>query len=93
MLESFGPDIYTERMIQFMRKHKDEPVCLYYPIPLLHGAFVATPDEPDAKDRIDRPKAMVRYVDKILGQLVSELDNLGIRERTIVFFITDNGTS
>ena len=88
----FGPDIYTDRMIQFMRKHKDEPMCLYYPMPLLHRPFVATPDEPDAKDRIDRHKAMVRYVDKIVGQLVSELDNLGIRERTIVFFASDNGT-
>ena len=35
---------------------------------------------------------MVRYVDKIVGQLVSELDSLGIRERTIVFFASDNGT-
>ena len=88
----FGPDIYTDRMIQFMRKHKDEPMCLYYPMPLLHRPFVATPDEPHVKDRIDRHKAMVRYVDKIVGQLVSELDSLGIRERTIVFFASDNGT-
>ena len=88
----FGPDIYTDRMIQFMRKHKDAPMCLYYPMPLLHRPFVATPDEPHVKDRIDRHKAMVRYVDKIVGQLVSELDSLGIRERTIVFFASDNGT-
>jgi len=88
----FGPDIYTDRMIQFMRKHKDKPMYLYYPMPLLHRPFVATPDEPNAKDRIDRHKAMVRYVDKIVGQLVNELDNLGIRERTIVFFASDNGT-
>lgn len=88
----FGPDIYTERMIKFMREHKDQPMCLYYPMPLLHRPFVATPDEPDAKDRIDRHIAMVRYIDKIVGQLVSELDSLGIRERTIVFFASDNGT-
>ena len=88
----FGPDIYTDRLVNFMRKHKDEPMCLYYPLPLLHAPFVTTPDEPDAKSRTDRFKAMLRYVDKIVGQLVGELDDLGIRERTIVIFATDNGT-
>lgn len=88
----FGPDIYTDRLIKFMRTHKDEPMCLYYPMPLLHRPFVATPDEPNAKDRIDRHKAMVRYVDKMVGQLVDELDKLGIRENTIIFFASDNGT-
>lgn len=88
----FGPDIYTQRLIKFMRAHKDEPMFLYYPMPLLHAPFVATPDEPNAKSRLDRHKAMVRYVDKMVGQVVSELDKLGIRERTIIFFCSDNGT-
>ena len=88
----FGPDIYTDRLIQFMRKHKDEPMCLYYPMPLLHAPFVATPDEPNATGRLEKHKAMVRYVDKMVGQLVAELDKLGIRERTIIFLASDNGT-
>jgi arylsulfatase A-like enzyme len=61
-------------------------------MPLLHRPFVATPDEPNAKDRIDRHKAMVRYVDKMVGQLVDELDRLKIRKNTIIFFASDNGT-
>lgn len=88
----FGPDIYTDRLIQFMREHKDEPMCLYYPVPLLHAPFVSTPDEPNAKSRTDRFKAMLRYVDAMVGQLVGELDALGIRERTIFIFTSDNGT-
>jgi arylsulfatase A-like enzyme len=88
----FGPDIYTDRLIHFMRGHKDEPMCLYFPIPLLHSPFVTTSDEPDARKRTDRFKAMLRYVDKMVGQLVGELDELGIRERTIVIFTSDNGT-
>jgi arylsulfatase A-like enzyme len=35
---------------------------------------------------------MVRYVDKMVGQLVDELDNLSIRDNTIIFFASDNGT-
>ena len=88
----FGPDIYTDHLINFMRQHKDEPMCLYYPMALVHPPQVPTPDEPDAKIHIDKHKAMVRYVDKLVGRLVSTLDELGIRERTIVIFTTDNGT-
>lgn len=89
----FGPDIYTDRLIDFMRKHKDEPMCLYYPMALTHIPLVPTPDEPKARSRIDRHKAMVRYMDKMMGKLVSTLDELKIRDRTIVIFTTDNGTA
>jgi arylsulfatase A-like enzyme len=88
----FGPDIYTDRLINFMRKHKDEPMCLYHPLPLAHPPLVATPDEPNVKERLDKHKAMVRYIDKLVGRLVKTLDELQIRERTIVIFTTDNGT-
>jgi arylsulfatase A-like enzyme len=88
----FGPDIYTDRLIQFMRAHKDEPMCLYYPMPLLHAPFVTTPDQPNAKSRTDKFKAMLLYVDKTVEQLVGELDALGIRKRTIIIFTSDNGT-
>jgi len=88
----FGPDIYTDRLIHFMRDQKAEPMCLYYPIPLLHSPFVATPDAPKAKGRDDRFKAMLRYVDKMVGRLVGELDALKIRDRTIIILTSDNGT-
>ena len=89
----FGPDIYTDHLINFMRKHKDEPMCLYYPMALVHRPWVTTPDEPHAKSRLERHKAMVRYVDKMVGKLITSLDDLKIRDRTIVIFTTDNGTT
>jgi arylsulfatase A-like enzyme len=89
----FGPDIYTDHLINFMREHKEEPMCLYYPMALVHRPWVVTPDEPNAKSRLDRHKAMVRYVDKMVGKLITSLDELKIRDRTIVIFTTDNGTT
>jgi arylsulfatase A-like enzyme len=89
----FGPDIYTDHLINFMRQHKEEPMCVYYPMALVHRPWVATPDEPNAKSRLEKHKAMVRYVDKMVGKLMKSLDDLGIRERTIVIFTTDNGTT
>jgi len=90
---TFGPDVYTDHLINFMAKHKEEPMCLYYPMALVHRPWVATPDHPNAKTRNERHVAMVHYVDKMVGKLIKSLDDLGIRERTIVIFTTDNGTT
>jgi len=88
----FGPDLYTDFLIDFMGKHKDEPMCLYFPMCLTHGPLVHTPDEPDATSGADKHKAMVRYVDKLIGRLVAAIDDLGIRGDTIIIFTTDNGS-
>ena len=88
----FGPDIYTDYLIDFMKENKDKPMCLYFPMALTHGPLVHTPSEPDAMGK-DRHTAMVRYTDDIVGRLVKSIDDLGIRERTIIIFTTDNGTS
>lgn len=89
----FGPDLYIDHLVGFMRQHKDEPMCLYVPMCLPHTPFVTTPDEPDAKTNLDKHKAMVRYADKMVGRVVGALDELGLREKTLVIFTTDNGST
>ncbi|MCA9174195.1 MAG: sulfatase-like hydrolase/transferase [Planctomycetales bacterium] len=91
--DKFGPDVYTDYLIVFMTKHKQEPMCLYFPMALTHGPLVHTPSEPDAKTPLAKHKAMVRYTDQLVGRLVATIDELGIRQRTIIVFTTDNGTS
>jgi len=89
----FGPDIYCQFLIDFMRKNSQKPMMLYFPMCLTHGPLVPTPGEPDAKGKFDKHKAMVRYTDQLVGRLVKAIDDLGIRERTIIIFTTDNGTA
>jgi arylsulfatase A-like enzyme len=89
----FGPDVYCNFLIDFMKKHHAEPMMLYFPMCLTHGPLVATPLEPAVKDKFEKHKAMVRYTDYLVGQLVTTIDELGIRGRTIILFTTDNGTS
>jgi len=88
----FGPDLYTDHLIRFMREHRDEPMMLYYPMALTHGPLTNTPAEPDVTEPLDKHKAMVRYTDHLVGRIVSALDELKIRDRTIVIFTTDNGS-
>lgn len=89
----FGDDIFTDFIIRFMGRNKEKPMMIYYPMCLTHGPFTTTPLEPQATGKIGKFKAMVSYTDFLLGKLISALDSLGIRDRTIVFWTTDNGTS
>ena len=89
----FGDDIFTGFIINFMKKHKDKPMMIYYPMCLTHVPFTTTPLEPDVTGKVEKHKAMVRYADFLLGKLMGALDSLGIRDHTIVFWTTDNGTT
>ncbi len=83
--DAFGPDVYTDFLIDFAEEHQDQPMLLYYPMCLTHRPLVTTPDAPDASGKVERFKAMVRYMDKLVG--------LGLTRETLFIFTTDNGTT
>ena len=89
----FGPDLYTDFLIEFMEEHKDDPMLLYFPMALTHTPLIPTPHEPEAEGKLERHKAMVRYMDHLVGRLVQALDDLQLRDNTYLFFTTDNGTT
>ena len=89
----FGPDLYTDFLIDFAKQHRDEPLMLYFPMALTHGPLVHTPHQPQASSKADKHTAMVEYTDHLVGRLVQAFEELGLRERTIFVFTTDNGTS
>jgi arylsulfatase A-like enzyme len=60
---------------------------------LPHKPFVTTPDDLKASTKLEKHKAMVLYMDGILGRFLDKLSTLGIRDKTLVFWTTDNGTS
>ena len=91
---SYGPDICTDFLIEFIRKNSEHPFFAYYPMLLVHSPFVATPDSENrgCRDINKNYHDMVNYMDKCVGKIVDALDENGLRENTIVMFTTDNGT-
>jgi len=89
----FGPDIYTDFLIDFMEKNTGHPMLLYFPMALTHSPFVATPLDPDAETKEEKHRAMVRYTDHLVGRLLDKIDDLDIAHNTLVIFTTDNGTA
>jgi len=90
----YGPDVYTEFLIDFMTRHKDRPFVAYYSMALCHEiADDFKPVPPPAPDgHYLTFKEMVADMDRMVGRLVAALERLGLREKTLILFITDNGS-
>jgi len=88
----FGPDIFQNFIIDFIRQPKKQPFFVYYPMVLPHTPFVDTPDE-KGSDKLSKHKAMVRYIDKITGNIVQALEDTQQRENTLIIWTTDNGST
>lgn len=90
----YGPDLFCDFAVDFIRRHKDKPFFFYYPMALVHDPFVPTPDSktPADKNPNARYADMVAYMDKLVGRVVGVLDELKLRENTLILFTGDNGT-
>lgn len=98
----YGPDVVSDYACQFMEDNRDHPFLLYYPMILTHCPFCPTPhsDDWDPESRGSKTYKgdakyfgdMVGYMDHIVGKLVNKLEELGLREQTLILFTGDNGT-
>lgn len=85
--------------VRFITAHKDRPFFLYLPHHAVHTPIQAKPAvvaklaarPADRRPRNAAYAAMVEGVDDALGRIVACLDELGIRDRTAIFFTSDNG--
>jgi arylsulfatase A-like enzyme len=92
-------DFLTEKAVDFISRHKDGPFFL-----CLHHFAVHAPHQAK-KDLIARFKdkpaqgghhdptyaAMIASVDESVGRLLRTLDDLGLSEKTLVIYTSDNG--
>ncbi len=86
--DEYGPNLTHAFLVDFMKRHRDRPFFVYYSAVLSHGPFVHTPDSKDDKSLV---VDMVAYLDKQMGRLASDLEQLKLRENTIILFTSDNG--
>ena len=88
--KEYMPDLIHEQAIGFIKQHRDNPFFLYYSMVHVHGDIQPTPDSaPDSKDLFGDN---IRYMDKLVGKLVVELEAMKLRENTLIIFMGDNGT-
>lgn len=89
----YGTDIFVAHLSKFIREHKDEPWFAYFPLALPHPPYVTTPAQRDIEDDEQaRYRAMIEYGDYAVGQLTALIDELGLRDDTIIIVTGDNGS-
>ena len=96
--KDYGPDILTDYLIEFIGKNRSKPFFAYYPMLLVHSPFLETPDSKLNANRLISKsltnfRDMTAYADKCVGRIVDALEKYGLRDRTVIIYTTDNGTS
>ncbi len=97
----YGPDHWVDFINDFIKRKKDDenPFFVYYAMALPHRPFVPTPDSADWDNQDahinEDPRHfpdMAEYMDKCVGRVIKQVDDLGLGEDTVIIFYSDNGT-
>jgi arylsulfatase A-like enzyme len=98
--DAHGVQAITARAVDFLMRHKDKPFFLELAHNSIHSPIMA-PKALVKKYReragSDRPEnnpvigAMMEVLDDGVGRVLAKLDELGLRENTLVIFYSDNG--
>ena len=81
---------YTDKGIEFLKANKDKPFLLYLAHTMVHSVIDASPRF-KGKSKGGLYGDTVEELDFHTGRLLDVIDDLGLRENTIVIFTSDNG--
>lgn len=100
--EAYSHDLFADSALAFITRHRDEPFFLFLAFTIPHANNEAgregmeVPElgpyaERDWPDPEKGKAAMISRMDRDVGRVLDTLRALGIAERTIVIFSSDNG--
>jgi len=93
--DQYGPDVYSDVLIDFIARNKDRRFFAYYPMALCHDVTndLDAPVPYGPRGRYDNYREMMAQLDRVVGKVVAAIDDLGIRGRTLILLTGDNGTA
>ncbi len=95
-VEEYLTDVFADKAVDFIRRHKDEPFFLMLTPNAPHTPLQATTEYTDRYRDVEPAgrrifAAMVSSVDDMVGDVVQELQSHGLFENTLIVFTSDNG--
>lgn len=81
---------FTQRAVEFITDHRDEPFFVYLPHPMIHTPLFASEDF-KGKSAQGILGDAIEEIDWSVGQITQTLEELGLAENTLVIFTSDNG--
>jgi arylsulfatase A-like enzyme len=93
----YFPDLMAEEAARFMETHRERPFFIYYALNSPHYPYQGDAKWLEHFKDLPEPRrqyaAFLAAQDERLGRVFAKIDELGLRERTIVVFQSDNGHS
>jgi arylsulfatase A-like enzyme len=93
----YFPDLMVAEAGKFIAANKDRPFFMYYAMNLPHYPYQGTLKWQEHFKNLPYPRklyaAFIASMDERIGQLLAKLDELKVREQTILIFQSDNGHS
>lgn len=92
----YSHDKLTENAMAFIEAAKDEPFFLYLPYAIPHPKYQIPEHEPyvEKMDWSEKEKtyaSMITRMDRDVGRIVKQVEELGIAKNTFIIFTSDNG--
>lgn len=81
---------FTERTIQFIKKHSSNPFFIYLAHPMPHVPLFVS-DKFKGKSGAGLYSDVIMELDWSVGEILSALKEEGLDEKTMVIFLSDNG--
>ncbi len=82
---------YTQESIRFIESHRDEPFFLYLPHTMVHLPLAVSPEFAHRTDKLIWDA--IEEVDWSVGEILKTIKQVGIAEKTLVIFTSDNGAA
>jgi arylsulfatase A len=106
-VDDYGPDIFTDFLLDFARRQRERAFLALYTMPLPHTAWDFASqreihlDVPEIQGlervpgarRAGSLKSNLEYIDTLVGRIVRGLEQLDLREQTVLLFTSDNGSA
>lgn len=93
----FFPDRMAEECAAFIEKNKDRPFFVYWANNMPHYPMQGTEKWREQYKHLPAPRRMyaefVSTLDERIGRVVAKIDELGLREKTLIIFQSDHGHS
>ena len=91
-------DRESDECVEFLKKYRNKPFFLHMCHYAVHTPLQAKKeliDKYDAKKKTSQTNAiyaaMIESMDRAVGRMMAALDELGLSERTVIIFTSDNG--
>ncbi|MCP4613280.1 MAG: sulfatase-like hydrolase/transferase [Planctomycetes bacterium] len=94
--EFFG-DLMVDECKDFINENKEKPFFLYWAINMPHYPLQGKEKWRKKYEHLDAPRRMyaafISTMDEMIGEVIDHLDKSGLREDTLIIYLSDHGHS